>query len=88
MLEMRPTCENCNKSLDFDSDDAMICTFECAYCSECANLFQNMCPNCLGEFQKRPKRPRKLLSKHPTSNLVVFKPVDLKKHLAKVKREL
>ncbi|WP_231961661.1 DUF1272 domain-containing protein [Urechidicola croceus] len=36
MLEIRPSCEQCNKDLPYDSEDAMICTFECTYCEECA----------------------------------------------------
>lgn len=86
MLEMRPTCENCNKTLDFDSDEAMVCSFECTYCSDCVDLFENVCPNCKGDFEKRPKRPRALLTKYPTSNVIVFKPVDLKKHMAMLKK--
>src|SRR6185503_15855240 len=29
MLELRPTCENCNALLPPNSTEAMICTFEC-----------------------------------------------------------
>ncbi|WP_412176264.1 DUF1272 domain-containing protein [Formosa sp. PL04] len=29
MLDIRSTCENYNKSLLFDSREAMICAFEC-----------------------------------------------------------
>ncbi|WP_365318794.1 DUF1272 domain-containing protein [uncultured Winogradskyella sp.] len=34
MLQIRPTCENCNKALPFDVEDAMICTFECTFWSD------------------------------------------------------
>ncbi|WP_345273668.1 DUF1272 domain-containing protein [Flaviramulus aquimarinus] len=26
---------NCNKTLPFNSQDAMICTFECTFCKDC-----------------------------------------------------
>jgi hypothetical protein len=29
MLELRPTCENCNSLLPPNSPEAMICSFEC-----------------------------------------------------------
>ncbi|WP_370568397.1 DUF1272 domain-containing protein [Lacinutrix sp. WUR7] len=54
MLEIRPTCEHCNKSLPFYSKEAMICTFECTYCTACAKeVFKNICPNCGGNFTSR-----------------------------------
>src|SRR5262249_37619313 len=31
MLELRPTCENCNKALPPDSLEARICTYECTF---------------------------------------------------------
>ncbi|WP_415189916.1 DUF1272 domain-containing protein [Psychroserpens sp.] len=34
MLEIRPTCEYCNKDLPYDSKEAMICTFECTFCKD------------------------------------------------------
>ncbi|NNE33085.1 MAG: DUF1272 domain-containing protein [Winogradskyella sp.] len=81
MLEIRPTCENCNKSLAYDSKEAMICTFECTFCKACANQLKNCCPNCGGNFEKRPVRPKNLLKECPVSTRIVFKPVDFKKHL-------
>lgn len=77
MLEIRPTCENCNKSLPFDSTEAMICSFECTYCKDCAqNKLKNVCPNCGGGFQFRPIRPESLLKKYPASAVVVYNPKD------------
>lgn len=85
MLEIRPSCENCNKSLPFDSDEAMICTFECTFCSDCVEgVLQKVCPNCGGGFTKRPIRPEALLEKYPVSTKVVHKPVDLKAHLKRI----
>ena len=58
MLELRPTCENCNAALPPDSTDAMICSFECTFCRPCVeNILDNVCPNCGGGFCPRPIRP-------------------------------
>ncbi|MBR9844807.1 MAG: DUF1272 domain-containing protein [Algicola sp.] len=81
MLEIRPTCEHCNKSLPFDSTEAMICTFECTYCKDCVDsVLQQVCPNCGGHFEKRTIRPKHLLETYPVSTSIVHKPVDLNKH--------
>ena len=80
MLDIRPTCEHCNKSLPFDSDEAMICTFECTYCQDCVTMLKEVCPNCSGNFSKRPIRPEILLKIHPVSTTMIYKPVDLDKH--------
>lgn len=77
MLELRPTCENCGKNLSPDSVEAKICSFECTYCTECADeVFQNVCPNCGGGFVFRPIRPKAMLAKHPASNTKVEKAFD------------
>ncbi len=36
MLELRPNCECCDKDLPPEAPDAMICTFECTFCADCA----------------------------------------------------
>ncbi|MCL6293970.1 DUF1272 domain-containing protein [Jejuia spongiicola] len=88
MLEIRPTCENCNKSLSFDSQEAMICTFECTFCKDCVeNILQEVCPNCGGDFEKRPIRPKNLLEKYPVSTKIVHKPVDIEAHLKRLNKE-
>ena len=57
-LELRPTCENCNKPLPPDSLEARICSFECTFCTDCAEeILENVCPNCGGGFVMRPIRP-------------------------------
>jgi len=85
MLDIRPSCEHCDKDLPFDSKEAMICTFECTFCSDCVeNLLLEVCPNCGGDFQKRPIRPEQLLEKYPVSARRIYKPVDLKKHLERI----
>ena len=76
MLKIRPNCENCNKPLPADSDDAMICTYECTFCKSCVDeILKGVCPNCGGNLCQRPIRPKKMLIKHPASTEVVFKPV-------------
>lgn len=75
MLEIRPNCEHCNKDLPYNSEEAMICSFECTYCKECAlELFENVCPSCSGNFIQRPIRPSFHLKKYPVSKERVFIP--------------
>jgi hypothetical protein len=58
MLELRPTCEHCNKNLPPDAPDARICSYECTFCTDCADkVLANVCPNCGGGFERRPVRP-------------------------------
>lgn len=80
MLTIRPNCEHCDKDLPNTSTDAMICSFECTYCTTCAlEVFQNVCPSCSGNFEKRPIRPKNMVLKHPVSHKRVFAPKDLEK---------
>ena len=68
MLEMRPSCERCDRDLPPASRDARICTFECMFCRECADgVLASCCPNCGGELVRRPVRPAALLEKFPAS---------------------
>ena len=58
MLQLRPTCEHCNKPLPPDSTQARICSFECTFCATCVDeVLGNVCPNCGGGFEPRPIRP-------------------------------
>jgi len=68
MLILKPNCECCDKDLPADAKDARICTFECTFCTECADShFRNICPNCNGELVRRPIRPLEMLKKYPAS---------------------
>ena len=79
MLEIRPVCENCGKSLPTHSTEAMICSFECTFCINCVTkVLHNVCPNCGGGFEKRPVRPKDKLAKYPRKTEEYIKPVDLK----------
>jgi hypothetical protein len=78
MLEIRPSCEHCNKDLPNSSTEAMMCSFECTYCKKCAlEIFENVCPTCAGNFVERPIRPKKMIEKYPASTKQAFKPKDL-----------
>jgi hypothetical protein len=74
MLELRPNCECCGRDLAPDSDQALICSFECTFCSDCArDPLGGRCPNCGGELVARPRRDRGLLERHPASTRRVVK---------------
>ena len=75
MLALRPNCECCDRDLPNESPDARICTFECTFCSSCADdKLHGICPNCGGELVRRPQRPAARLLKHPASTERVLKP--------------
>jgi uncharacterized protein len=76
MLQLRPNCECCDKDLPPEAPDALICSFECTFCANCAasHLPGGRCPNCGGELLRRPVRPVTMLAKHPASTVRVTKP--------------
>ena len=75
MLELRPSCECCDRDLPAESAEAMICTYECTFCRECVeHRLHGVCPNCGGNFERRPVRPARLLAKDPASTVRVFRP--------------
>lgn len=55
-LEMRASCERCTKHLPLDAKDAFICSYECTFCSQCADAMNGVCPNCRGALAPRPPR--------------------------------
>ena len=74
MLEMRPNSECCDRDLVADTHEARICTFECTFCSECAEArLGGICPNCGGELVRRPVRPEAKLAGNPASTRRVVK---------------
>ncbi|TGJ98499.1 DUF1272 domain-containing protein [Leptospira langatensis] len=84
MLELRPSCEHCDKPLPPESLEAKICSFECTFCAECVDtLFGNVCPNCGGGFVPRPIRPKRTwkgkdsLEFYPASTVKKYRPVNL-----------
>ncbi len=75
MLELRPSCECCDRDLPPDSPDARICTYECTFCADCVEeQLGGVCPNCGGVFGRRPVRPAAMLAKDPASTVRVFAP--------------
>ena len=87
MLELRPTCECCNKPLPPASLEARICSYECTFCASCVDsVLSNVCPNCGGGFVPRPVRPAKnwkgdiYLGAHPASTTIKHRPVDAQAH--------
>ncbi|MCK6446918.1 MAG: DUF1272 domain-containing protein [Planctomycetes bacterium] len=77
MLELRPNCEHCGKSLPPEAVDARICSFECTFCADCVErVLENVCPNCGGGFERRPVRPRASLAEHPASAVSVVRALD------------
>ncbi|MBP6012951.1 MAG: DUF1272 domain-containing protein [Alphaproteobacteria bacterium] len=75
MLELRPNCECCDRDLPPETTEAMICTFECTFCVDCATqTLKGRCPNCTGELVRRPVRPAAALAKFPASTKRVVKP--------------
>jgi hypothetical protein len=74
MLELRPNCECCNTDLPPESNEALICSFECTFCRSCAEgVLGGRCPNCGGELVARPRRPAEKLLKYPASTKRVIK---------------
>jgi hypothetical protein len=87
VLELRPTCEHCNKALPPDSTQARICSYECTFCASCVeDVLGNVCPNCGGGFTPRPVRPAtnwkngNFLGQDPASSKVKHRPVDAAAH--------
>lgn len=75
MLQLRPGCECCDRDLPPASTQAMICSFECTFCTDCAaNVLGGICPNCSGELVRRPVRPAVKLAANPPSTVRVFSP--------------
>ncbi len=70
MLQMRPNCEICDKDLPADMAGALICSFECTFCTDCVD---GPCPNCGGLLTPRPTRVGKALETHPASTKRVLK---------------
>jgi len=73
MLALRPNCECCDRDLPPESPLARICTYECTFCTDCADgPLGGVCPNCGGNFVPRPLRPAiKLLEDPPSTERVL-----------------
>ncbi|MFN3433322.1 MAG: DUF1272 domain-containing protein [Sphingomonas sp.] len=67
MLAMHPDCQRCGADLPADSPGAFICSFECTFCTTCADDLDERCPNCGGELLDRPTRTGKTLKANPAA---------------------
>lgn len=65
MLAMHPDCQRCGTDLPADVGGAFICSMECTFCADCADVLDERCPNCRGELLDRPTRVGATLKKHP-----------------------
>jgi uncharacterized protein len=88
MLELRPSCEQCNIALPANSTIARICSYECTFCVNCVDtVLHNVCPNCGGGFVSRPIRPAKnwkndnFLGKDPATMKVTYRSVEPSNHV-------
>jgi hypothetical protein len=86
-LELRPICEQCATGLPPSATNAMICSFECTFCTECVeHVLRDVCPNCGGGFCARPVRPKRnwkgdnSLITYPASTVPRHRPVDVDEH--------
>ena len=80
MLELRPSCECCDKDLPPESTEARICSFECTFCASCADtVLGGKCPNCGGELVVRPRRAANKLANNPPSTKRIYNPSGCKK---------
>jgi len=75
MLELRPSCEGCDVDLPPASRKALICSFECTFCADCAAHLNGICPNCGGELVSRPVRPASKLPANPAATQRTYKPL-------------
>jgi hypothetical protein len=82
MLQLRPNCECCDKDLPPESTEAMMCSFECTFCTTCAQyVLHGQCPNCNGELVRRPIRPPERLVPYPASTHRVVKSEGCHRHV-------
>jgi uncharacterized protein len=52
---MRTACERCGAELTAEGV-AVICSYECTFCTDCGATLDRVCPNCGGELVPRPRR--------------------------------
>lgn len=76
-LDLRPCCELCGTDLPPAATNARICSFECTFCTACADgVLHDVCPNCGGNLVPRPIRPRAMLERFPAAAERVVKSPD------------
>lgn len=86
MLQLRPSCEHCNKPLAPHALDARICSYECTFCASCVDaVLGNVCPNCgvascAGDPAVRSWKDNNYLGADPASTVIKHRPVDPAAH--------
>lgn len=73
MLALRPGCECCDADLYPDQPGALVCSYECTWCSACAEHLGGVCPNCGGDLSPRPTRTGQSLLDDPASTARVVR---------------
>ena len=83
MLELRPTCEHCDRALPPASDRRAHLLVRVHVLRDLRReVLRNVCPNCGGGFVARPIRPARnwkggnYLGKDPASTVRKHRPVD------------
>ena len=75
MLQLRPSCECCDKDLPPAAPDAMICTFECTFCRDCVETRLTAYARIAAAISRRARSgPPRKLAKNPPSTQRVFNP--------------
>ena len=73
MLELRPNCECCDKDLPPSAEDAMICSFECTFCRDCAeHKTGRLVPQLRRQFSLSPDPSAVEAGKKPSLNFASF----------------
>jgi membrane protease subunit (stomatin/prohibitin family) len=52
MTSVKDKCEKCGQSLPLGTA-ALCCSFQCAFCPDCATGLNHVCPNCSGQLSPR-----------------------------------
>ena len=52
MTSVKDKCEKCGKSVPREAD-ALCCSFQCTFCTDCAAGYNHVCPNCSGQLTVR-----------------------------------
>ncbi|CAN5758754.1 DUF1272 domain-containing protein [soil metagenome] len=88
MLDLRPSCEPCARTLPPAAVEARICGCKCTFCKTCIEqVLGNVCVNCGGGFVPRPARPAhdwhgdNCRARDPAGSRVIYRPVDAVAHV-------
>ena len=74
MLELRPSCECCDRDLPPDSPDARICTYECTFCADASRSGSGACARTAAAGSSGGRSGRREAAKDPASTVRVYAP--------------